>query len=96
MSNANMDLGSFEPYEPRLKINYSIPDVEPDAETDLSVWPYYANGALIGRIVETERGYVGTRVAPVSEREFWRGPERSFREQAIGDVVRHFETTHND
>jgi hypothetical protein len=65
-------------------IQYDIPDVEPNEETGLSVWPVYVNGARIGEITETLEGYRAS--APL-----WSGRELSFRQSAIEDLQQHFE-----
>lgn len=63
-------------------LSWGVPDVEPDAETGLSIWPCFANKEHVGRIEETSTGYV-----PIEENKFgadvWRGAECPFREQAI-------------
>ncbi|MCX4799635.1 hypothetical protein OG497_37910 [Streptomyces sp. NBC_01242] len=71
-------------------VKYDVPDVEPDPETGLSTWSYYANGKIIGRIEETERGYVPVRTDSLGV-ETWRRTEKPFREQALTVIREHFE-----
>lgn len=86
MSNANLDLvPGFEPHRSTLNLDFTIPDVEMDAGTGLSSWPYFANGVRVGRIDEDEQYYVAVRES-ADGTEQWRGPGRSFRAQAISDL----------
>lgn len=71
---------------------YDVPDVEPDPETSLSTWAYYANGKMIGRVEETEHGYrpVRTDSLGVETRRF---DEDAFRAGALDTIRRHYERT---
>ncbi|MET7363195.1 hypothetical protein ABZS76_32825 [Streptomyces sp. NPDC005562] len=71
-------------------VAYDVPDVEPDPETGLSTWSYLANGKLIGRVEETERGYVPVRTDSLGT-ETWRDGEKPSRDQALDAIREHFE-----
>lgn len=73
-------------------IVYEVPDVEPDEETGLSVWSYFADGRLIGRVEETERGYVPVRTDSLGV-ETCRDDADAFRQGALDTIRRHFETS---
>jgi hypothetical protein len=71
---------------------YEVPDVEPDPETGLSIWAYFANGKMIGRVEETERGYVPVRTDSLGV-ETQRFDEDTYRDDALDTIRRHYETT---
>jgi len=73
-------------------IVYEVLDVEPDEETGLSVWPYFADGRMIGRVEETEKGYVPVRTDSLGV-ETQRFDEDAFRAGALDTIRRHFETS---
>lgn len=73
------------------EVVYEVPDVEPDEETGLSVWQYFADGRMIGRVEETDRGYLPVRTDSLGV-ETRRFPVDSFRSGALDTIRRHFET----
>jgi hypothetical protein len=77
---------------PRPAVTYDVPDVKPDEETGLSTWAYFANGKMIGRVEETQHGYVPVRTDSLGV-ETWRKPEVAFRASALDLIREHYETT---
>lgn len=86
-------------YVPTLPINYTVRDsvdTETDPGAEVHTWTVYANGGLIGRVREVERGYLAARTDQLGWSEFWTGTPRPFHPQALDDVIRQFESNDNN
>ncbi|MEU9405719.1 hypothetical protein AB0E08_08430 [Streptomyces sp. NPDC048281] len=71
---------------------YDVPDVEPDPETGLSTWDYLADGKIIGRVKETEGGYLPIRLTDIGTVK-WSGPELKFRDAALESIRKDHEAS---